>query len=356
LFFSRFSSRFSKRNLAVGAVAIGAAITVSATGLQPASAAPAKPFFRNSAEGAALTSMKPNNLEVFSRDIKTSKIVANRWENDQWVGWGFVPSKYKATDAPAATKIDANKLALVTVGKSREVAYQVRTDNKWGDARRLHKKSKHAPAIVSTKPGSFDIFVTSPVSNAVQYLHFENGKAETKVDKKSKKKVYAWKSLGGDATSAPAAASIADNRIDVFVRGANNAVFTRSIVDGKPSKGWRFLSGIFAQSAPAVAAWEPQKRVSVFVQGSDKAIHTLDFRPTEGKDGVAKGGWISIGGESTNVGANGKTQSSPAAVSWNEAEANRIDVFTQAANKDLYHASYERNRKDGPPNWSKWGL
>ncbi|HPJ29786.1 MAG TPA: beta/gamma crystallin-related protein [Methanothrix sp.] len=73
--------------------------------------------------------------------------------------------------------------------------------------------------------------------------------------------------------SAPAAVSWGPNRIDVFVRGSDNALWHR-YWDGKTWQPWESLgmppSGGLA-SAPAAASRGPNK-IDVFIRGSDEAL------------------------------------------------------------------------------------
>ena len=68
-----------------------------------------------------------------------------------------------------------------------------------------------------------------------------------------------WESLGGVLTSAPAAVSWGNNRIDVFVRGTDNALHHKWWAGGW--SGWESLGGVLT-SAPTVSSWRlPYKNV-----------------------------------------------------------------------------------------------
>lgn len=140
-----------------------------------------------------------------------------------------------------------------------------------------------------------------------------------------------WESLGGLITSAPAAASWAPGRVDVFVRGGTGALHTIAYRDGSWS-GWNYLGGIVT-SAPAVASWGPG-RLDVFVRGSDyKLYHKFyDLGMNAWSD------WTSLGGYLT---------SAPAVAS---TRPGRLDVFALGADRALYTLSWDSQRG----SWDAW--
>ncbi len=125
-----------------------------------------------------------------------------------------------------------------------------------------------------------------------------------------------WESLGGILTSAPAAVSWGPNRIDVFVRGTDNALW-HIWWDGNRWSSWESLGGMLT-SSPGVSSWQPN-RLDVFVRGTDNALWHIWW------DGNRWSSWESLGGSLT---------SGPAAVSWGP---NRIDVFARGPRRDLIH-------------------
>ena len=65
---------------------------------------------------------------------------------------------------------------------------------------------------------------------------------------------HPWENLGGELTSAPAVESRAPGHLDVFMRGADGALHTRSGETwlDKPS-----LGGELPVSSPAAVSWGP---------------------------------------------------------------------------------------------------
>jgi hypothetical protein len=129
---------------------------------------------------------------------------------------------------------------------------------------------------------------------------------------------------GGTCTSGPSAVSWGPNRIDVFMRGTDSALWHKWFDGGW--FGWESLGGILT-SAPAVCSWAAG-RLDVFVLGTDSALW---HQWHEG----GWSGWESLGGLLT---------STPAAASW---DTNRIDVIARGVDSGPWH-----KRWDG--SWSEF--
>jgi uncharacterized protein YvpB len=129
-----------------------------------------------------------------------------------------------------------------------------------------------------------------------------------------------WSSLGGALTSDPAAVSWGTDRIDVLVRGTDMGLYHRYWSGGNNWSGWEALGGILA-SAPTVASWGPG-RLDIFARGADDALWSIAWAGTQWT------GWYSLGGRIT---------ATPAAASWGP---NRIDVFVRGGDGALWHRAW----------------
>ena len=101
-----------------------------------------------------------------------------------------------------------------------------------------------------------------------------------------------WQSLGGNATSGPSAVVNSDGRIQVFVRGTDQKLYTRrQTVVGQD--GWEAWSGLEGElsSAPA-AVTNSNGQLQVFVRWSDGSLRTRQQNSAAGswRD------WTSLGG------------------------------------------------------------
>ena len=136
-----------------------------------------------------------------------------------------------------------------------------------------------------------------------------------------------WEDLGGVLTSAPAVASWQPNRLDVFGRGQNNALWHKWW-DGSRWSEWEDLGGVLT-SAPAAVSWG-RNRIDVFGRGQNNALWHKWW------DGFRWSNWEDLGGVLT---------SAPAVASWS---SNRLDVFARGQNNALWHKWWDGFR------WSEW--
>ena len=81
-----------------------------------------------------------------------------------------------------------------------------------------------------------------------------------------------WEGLGGSLTSAPAVASWAANRLDVFAAGSDGKL-NHKWWDGSMWHDWQALGGVF-KGAPAAVSRGPN-RIYVFVRGTDDHLGHL---------------------------------------------------------------------------------
>jgi subtilisin family serine protease len=170
--------------------------------------------------------------------------------------------------------------------------------------------------VSSWASGRLDVF-TRGADNAIWHASFSGGWS-------------GWDSLGGVASSSPAAVSWGPNRIDLFVMGSDGNLWHKWWGPGWSNWVTELFHpppGIAAGSSPVVSSWAPG-RLDVFVRGADNAIWHASFSG-------GWSGWDSLGGVAS---------SSPAAVSWGP---NRIDLFVMGSDGNLWH-------KWWGPGWSNW--
>ena len=137
-----------------------------------------------------------------------------------------------------------------------------------------------------------------------------------------------WEDLGGVLTSAPTVASWQINRLDVFARGQNQALWHK-YWDGSRWSEWEDLGGVLT-SAPAAVSWGPN-RIDVFAKGQNQTLWHKYW------NGAKWSNWEDLGG--------GNIQSGPAAASTG---INRLEVFAQGARNDLIFRTWNGSK------WSNW--
>ena len=144
-----------------------------------------------------------------------------------------------------------------------------------------------------------------------------------------------WSSIGGVATSSPAATTPNFNAVvlDVFVRGTNGALYERPTLNNGASWGaWSNLGGqLAADTGPAACSWGAG-RVDVFVQGTDGAL----WHKGSTNSGASWSNWQSLGGKLT---------SSPAA---SPPATNQISVFVHGTDGACWYIDWTGTA------WSSW--
>ena len=185
----------------------------------------------------------------------------------------------------------------------------------------LTRVIRDAPTVLSRASNRLDVFARSGTDSAL-FLEW-TGSAW-----------HDWEALGGILTSEISAAAWDANRLDIFARGINGALFHRwrvGATSGSWAPGgaqWESLGGVLT-SPPVAVSWGVN-RLDVFARGLDFGLWH------RGWNGSSWSGWYSLGGVLT---------SNPEAVSWG---ANRLDVFARGLDNALWHQWW-----DGV-SWSAW--
>lgn len=148
-----------------------------------------------------------------------------------------------------------------------------------------------------------------------------------------------WESMNGATNATPAVVSWSPNRIDVFVRGLDNQLWTTSYDFDMPgmgwfawnnSPGWAVVPGSVAiASAPSATSWQPG-RIDVFARiQSAPGLIQFTTRDSRGWSGA----WATAGA----IGFGVTGAEALAAVSWGPG---RIDVYGRAANDSSLQRIY----------------
>src|ERR1035437_4877671 len=102
-----------------------------------------------------------------------------------------------------------------------------------------------------------------------------------------------WTSLGGQLTSSPCAVSRSSATLDVYVRGTDGALWSRTTTNNGTSwSGWMCLGGQLA-SGTGPCACSNASRLDVFVQGTDGVLYQKTWTGSWS-------GWKSLGGKLTS--------------------------------------------------------
>lgn len=139
-----------------------------------------------------------------------------------------------------------------------------------------------------------------------------------------------WHSLGGSASSGPAAMSRADGAVDVFVRGSDEQIYQRTR-RGSTWSDWTSLGGL-ATSAPAAVERRGTGYIELFARASDNTLMHRYHRPGVGWSPS----WLDMGG---------RIAAAPAVVSRIDGWA---DLFVRWSDNRLFLRFFDRAR------WSDW--
>jgi hypothetical protein len=219
--------------------------------------------------------------------------------------------------------------------------------------------------LAAASRGAGDIVVLARGADGAVYERHFAGRAWT-----------SWASIGGAASSGPAAAAYGD-AIHAFVTGTDGGVY-ENVLRGGAWSGWTPLGGI-ATSAPAAIARRGTNLLDLAVRGTDNQIYFRSFQP-----GAGWSGWGSLGGNLTsgpalnsqdpgvvNVwfrGTDGQlVQKAWTGSAWRDwdflggaitgapsvvsREQNMVDVFARGTTRALY-----QNHWQGGSGWRGWEL
>jgi len=147
--------------------------------------------------------------------------------------------------------------------------------------------------------------------------------------------------VGGTVT----AASRDPNKLDIFLVSNDGGIYTAAwdanAANGQWQGWWRILDGVGAPGAAVAAVSRDPNKLDVFVIGTDNGIYTAAW-DANAANGQWQGWWKILDG----VPAAG---SGLAAVS---RDPNKLDVFVVGTDSALWTAAWDANVANG--NWQGW--
>ena len=145
-----------------------------------------------------------------------------------------------------------------------------------------------------------------------------------------------WEDLGAVIKGAPAVASWGPNRLDVFARGLDDALW-HNAWNGSAWSGWGTLGGVIT-SSPAAVSWG-HDRIDVFALGLNGHIWQISWIGASGwTDWSDQGGLLDPDGDNVIQGDFAVTARGP----------NQLDIFATDVNEQLWH------RSGTTFSWSSW--
>ncbi len=268
--------------------------------------------------GVGVSSWKPEVMDLFVRG--TDNLLYYKWYDSNNGGWmqGYKQlGGGQISFSPVAVSGGGSDLIDVFargIGANDGVYHKIWQQGIWSGWQRLGSMDTLSGPGLSWEPGRhLDVFVRG-TDNAL-YVHQYNPNDGW---------VGPWQ-LDGQISSSPAAIALVNGPVHVFARGTDNALWHRWYDNGW--QNWESLGGPIGgqissdpESGPSVSSWGP-RRLDVFVRGTDNAV----WRKWSDDGGVRWSNWESLGGTIT---------SSPASIS---RAPNLIEVFVRGTDSKLYH-------------------
>ena len=204
----------------------------------------------------AATSWGAGNFAVFARGTD-NQIWWNRREGTAWTGWQAVGGY--ATSGPAVASTGAGRIDLVVRGIDNGLYHNRYVHGSgWTGFAPVGGTASSDPALVATDGGRLDLVVRG-IDGATMWHNVWNGSE--------------WIGFapvpGGVATSAPALSSATAGVVDLFVRGTDNGLYLAHYSIDGGWMPWQALGGVLS-GKPAATSWGPDVR-EVMVRGNDDA-------------------------------------------------------------------------------------
>jgi peptidoglycan/xylan/chitin deacetylase (PgdA/CDA1 family) len=177
--------------------------------------------------------------------------------------------------APAAA-IAGGVTAVATRGTDDAIWVRTSSGGMWGTWQNWGGAVSSSPALAGASNGRLDVFVRGTDGALWSRTRWSNGV------------LAAWQRLGGALTTGPAAVAFAPGSIQVYAAGTNHQVWRVAFAAGTWS-GWTSIGGA-TYCAPAVAHLPGSTATWVFTRGTDNALYA-----NTGTGGVF-GGWRRLGG------------------------------------------------------------
>jgi hypothetical protein len=251
--------------------------------------------------GAGISTWGPGRLDVVA--VNDSGNLVHQYFEGGWSGWvdNFGNTLNSSVDV---VSWGPNRLDVVGRGTNLHI-YHFYWDNGatgWDD---LGGLSAFGPTIVSSGPGSLDVFT---IATTTQTLYQKSYRAATGWTPN-------WTAVGGFLTAGVDGVAIG-GRIDLVSRNSANHIVHKACTPG--CSDWVDMAG-FAAGEPTIASWQ-NGHWDLFGQGADNNIWKRSYQIEW------EGLWGSVGG---GYGAD------PDVVSWGTG---RFDMVARDANGILQHA------------------
>ncbi|HUI42425.1 MAG TPA: C1 family peptidase [Terriglobia bacterium] len=240
-------------------------------------------------------SRDPNKLDIFlvSTDggVYTAASDANV-AGGQWAGWWKILDLAAVPGSPVAVvSRDPNKLDIFVAGadgKTYTAAWDANVANGqwqgWWNILDGYIPAGGTLTAVSRDPNKLDIFLVSTdggIYTAAWDANAANGQWQGW-----------WRITDGVAAPGSAVASVSrdPNKLDVFVIGTDNGIYTAAwdanVANGQWRGWWKILDGVAGTGSGVAAVSRDPNKLDIFIVGTDGAVWTAAWDAN-----VANGQW-----------------------------------------------------------------
>ena len=311
----RSSRRRSSRRALALLAGVGILLAVSVgpigpTGAEPSAAQPA-PGGQAATSAVALAADSSGLDHAFYRG-QDGAVYERTFRDGAWSAESGIGGRI--VGAPSAA-LAQTTLAVGARGTDSALWLRINSNGTWGGWQSLDGLLSAAPAVVVGADGRIDVFVRG-IDDGIWTRALPAGGSWSP-----------WTSLGGRLASGPAGVNIGAGRLDVYAVGTDRAVW-RTTRTGSTWSSWQWLGGR-TYSAPTVAPSPPGDGTWVFVRGTNNGLYV--------NQNAAAGGtaWEDLGGVLIDA---------PAAA----GAAGRVDVVVRGTDNALWSRLFRNGV------WSGW--
>ena len=277
----------------------------------------------NSTAQPAAVSRATGLLDVFYVDkfghmFTKASSSSNSWPywHPSQTGWWPLGGTLSPTSPPTAIARDSNHLDVFARGSDGSVQHVAWSSTSgWGSFESVGGNyiSSGTVAVVSRTPLTMDLFITSSSNHHVLWTEWINGYWSS----------AGWTDLGGIAGDKPVVVSPSSDRIDVFVRGTGNgslynAVYVNTFKLIGYWSGWTSLGG--QTTAPVAAVSRATGWYDLFARGTNGRIFTKSWNGSTWWPSRTE--WHDLGGDMAEVSvtSSGPNRLDVLARGWNDGE------------------------------------
>ena len=271
-------------------------------------------------------------MDVFVRGPDDGLWQTSWHEGQTWQEWKSLGGHL--TSDPAVVSDDYFSFHIFALGANNVLLHK---HISWSNCNSLGGEWRSRPAAASWAPGRLDVFVRGLDDNALYHKWFDGSVW-------SQELVGGGGPHGGVVNSAPAAISLGNGLIDVFVLGADDRLWHISYDEhnGGWSQNWDMIEGGPWTSPPTVTSVHCPG-MDIFIRGEHAALWHIGWH-------LGIGGFQWQNPESWG----GILASPPAVISQRKADEYFIHVFARGTDDFIWHGQWSKtgNSRASATEWT----